>query len=40
MGFRLEEMIAKPTAGGYMARFRRSTARPDPSSIVPCALRG
>lgn len=40
MGFRLEEVISKPTAGGYLARFRRIAARPDPASIVPCALRG
>ena len=39
MGFRMEELIAKPTAGGYFARFRRIAARPDPRSIVPCALR-
>lgn len=38
MGFRLEELIPKPTAGGYLARFRRVTARPDPASIVPCAF--
>jgi len=39
MGFRMEELIPKPTAGGYFARFRRIAARPDPGSIVPCALR-
>lgn len=39
MGFRLEEVIPKPTAGGYLARFRRIAARPDPASIVPCAFR-
>ena len=39
MGFRLEELVPKPTAGGYFARFKRVTARPEPSSIVPCALR-
>ena len=38
MGFRMEELIPKPTAGGYFARFRRIAARPDPASIVPCAL--
>lgn len=38
MGFRLEELIPKPTAGGYLARFRRAMARPDPASIRPCAL--
>ena len=39
MGFRLEELIPKPTAGGYFARFRRVAARPSPESIVPCSLR-
>ena len=40
MGFRMEELIPKPTAGGYLARFRRITARPDPYAIVPCELNG
>lgn len=40
MGFRMEQLIAKPTAGGYLARFRRIAARPDPASIVPCAFNG
>ncbi|KEQ52586.1 Ubiquinone/menaquinone biosynthesis methyltransferase [Sphingobium chlorophenolicum] len=39
MGFRLEELVPKPTAGGYFARFKRIAARPEPSSIIPCALR-
>lgn len=39
MGFRLEELIPKPTAGGYFARFRRVAARPSPESIMPCSLR-
>ncbi|WP_375197203.1 class I SAM-dependent methyltransferase [Sphingobium sp.] len=39
MGFRLEELVPKPTAGGYFARFKRVAARPDPAAIVPCALR-
>lgn len=39
VGFRLEELIPKPTAGGYFARFRRITARPTPESIVPCTLK-
>ena len=38
MGFRMEELIPKPTAGGYFARFRRIAARPDPARIIPCAL--
>lgn len=40
VGFRLEQVIAKPTAGGYLARFRRIAARPDPADIVPCELVG
>lgn len=40
MGFRLEQLVPRPSAGGYLARFRRIAARPDPGSIVPCALRG
>lgn len=40
MGFRMEELIPKPTAGGYLARFRRITARPDPANIRPCTLHG
>lgn len=39
MGFRLEQLIPRPSAGGYFARFRRIAARPDPASIVPCALK-
>ncbi|PZU58083.1 MAG: SAM-dependent methyltransferase [Sphingobium sp.] len=39
VGYRLEQVIDKPTAGGYLARFRKIAARPDPASIVPCALR-
>ena len=39
VGFRLEELVPKPTAGGYFARFRRIAARPSPQSIVPCALK-
>lgn len=38
MGFRLEQVVAKPMAGGYFARFKRVTARPDPAAIVPCAI--
>jgi SAM-dependent methyltransferase len=38
MGFRLEQLIPKPTAGGYLARFKRATARPNPAYIRPCAL--
>jgi 2-polyprenyl-3-methyl-5-hydroxy-6-metoxy-1,4-benzoquinol methylase len=39
VGFRLEELVPKPTAGGYFARFKRVTARPAPDTITPCALR-
>ncbi|GLV28551.1 methyltransferase type 11 [Sphingobium sp. TomTYG75] len=39
VGFRLEELVPKPTAGGYFARFRRIVARPSPQSIVPCAIK-
>ena len=39
VGFRLEELVPKPTAGGYFARFRRIAARPAPDAIVPCTLR-
>lgn len=39
VGYRLEQVIARPSAGGYLARFRKIAARPRPESIVPCALR-
>ncbi|RVT41682.1 class I SAM-dependent methyltransferase [Sphingobium algorifonticola] len=39
VGYRLEQVIARPSAGGYLARFRKIAARPRPDSIVPCALR-
>lgn len=39
VGFRLEELVPKPTAGGYFARFRRVMARPAPDAIMPCALK-
>lgn len=38
VGYRLEQVVPKPTAGGYFARFRKVGARPDPEDIVPCAL--
>jgi SAM-dependent methyltransferase len=40
VGYRLEQVVPKPTAGGYFARFRKVGARPEPQDIVPCALRG
>jgi SAM-dependent methyltransferase len=39
VGFRLEEVMPRPSAGGYLARFRKVTARPDPWNIVPCAMK-
>lgn len=39
MGFRMEKLVPRPSAGGYFARFRRIAARPDPANIVPCALK-
>lgn len=39
LGFRMEEVIPQPSAGGYLARFRRITARPEPTHIVPCTWR-
>lgn len=40
MGFRLEQLVPRPGAGGYLARFRRIVSRPDPASIIPCELHG
>jgi ubiquinone/menaquinone biosynthesis C-methylase UbiE len=39
VGYRLDEVIARPSAGGYLARFRKIGGRPDPANIVPCAIR-
>ncbi|GLI98151.1 MAG: methyltransferase domain-containing protein [Pseudomonadota bacterium] len=39
VGYRLEQVIARPSAGGYLARFRKIAARPKPENIVACALR-
>jgi len=39
MGYRLEQVVPKPTAGGYFARFRKVGARPDVEDIVPCKIR-
>ncbi len=38
VGYRLEQVVPKPTAGGYFARFRKIAARPEPEDIVGCAL--
>lgn len=40
VGYRLMEVVPKPSAGGYLARFRAVGRRPDPANIVPCALKG
>lgn len=39
VGYRLEQVVARPNAGGYLARFRKIGARPKPESIIACALR-
>ncbi len=39
MGFRMEKLVPRPSAGGYFARFRRIAARPDPENIIPCAVK-
>lgn len=36
VGFRLVARDARPSAGGYMARFVRGPARTEPAAIVPC----
>lgn len=38
VGYRLEEMIPRPSSGGYFARFKLIGARPDPDAIGPCKL--
>lgn len=38
VGYALVELTPKPSAGGYIARFRKIAARPDPEAIRPCAL--
>lgn len=38
VGYRLIELLPKPAAGGYIARFAKIAARPDPDAIRPCAL--
>ncbi len=40
VGFRLIARDPRPSAGGYMARFARGTARTDPDAIVPCEAEG
>lgn len=38
VGYALVELTPKPSAGGYIARFRKIAARPDPEAIRPFAL--
>ena len=38
LGFRMEEVVPRPNAGGYLARFKRIAARPQPQNIVPCEI--
>ncbi len=38
VGYRLEEMVPRPSSGGYFARFKLGGARPDPDAISPCKL--
>lgn len=39
VGYRLIEFVEKPDIRGYFARFGRHPARPQPGSIVQCALK-
>ncbi|MBB6124786.1 class I SAM-dependent methyltransferase [Sphingobium subterraneum] len=36
IGYQLIEVVPKSSAGGYIARFRKVGARPDPIAIRPC----
>ena len=38
VGYKLMQIVPRPEAGGYLARFRKVGAPPEPSAIVPCAL--
>lgn len=38
VGYQLVSLDQKPTAGGYVARFRIMGGRPRPEEITPCAL--
>ncbi len=38
VGYRLEEMIPRPSSGGYLARFKTVGARPEPDEISTCKL--
>ncbi len=38
VGYQLVELVQRPTAGGYLARFRVNGARPEPGEIRACAI--
>ncbi len=38
VGYQLIDLEPRPSAGGYMARFRVIGARPEPAAIRPCTL--
>lgn len=38
VGFRLEQVLPRPSAGGYLARFKKVIARPNPWDIAPCTF--
>ena len=40
VGFQMLDIQPKPSAGGYVARFRAIGKRPDPENIIPCAIEG
>ena len=38
IGYQLIDLVQRPSAGGYVARFRTTGARPEPADIIPCAI--
>ena len=38
IGYQLIDLVPRPSAGGYVARFRTVGARPAPADIIPCAI--
>ena len=38
VGYSLVDMVDMPSAGGYLATFRATGARPEPADIKPCRL--
>jgi len=38
VGYSLVDMVEMPSAGGYLATFRATGARPEPADIKPCRL--